>query len=71
MITASVSLKIKHLEVHCDTKSKDNVFVQVVVAGKLLSHIIHKVITIFINSYHLVVKPFEMTCNDINVYIYM
>eukprot|EP00596_Hydrurales_sp_CCMP1899_P002338 CAMPEP_0119042364 /NCGR_PEP_ID=MMETSP1177-20130426/14837_1 /TAXON_ID=2985 /ORGANISM="Ochromonas sp, Strain CCMP1899" /LENGTH=279 /DNA_ID=CAMNT_0007009117 /DNA_START=159 /DNA_END=998 /DNA_ORIENTATION=+ len=32
MITSNVSLKIKHLEVHCDTKSKDNVFVQVVVA---------------------------------------
>jgi regulator of protease activity HflC (stomatin/prohibitin superfamily) len=33
-IAANVSLKIKHTEVSCDTKSKDNVFVTVVVAGK-------------------------------------
>ena len=29
---ATVSLKIQHLEIACDTKTKDNVFVQVVVA---------------------------------------
>ena len=32
-IAARVSLKIMHTEVSCDTKSKDNVFVTVVVAG--------------------------------------
>ena len=32
-ITARVSLKIQHLEVVCETKSKDNVFVSVVVIG--------------------------------------
>jgi regulator of protease activity HflC (stomatin/prohibitin superfamily) len=29
---ATVSLKIQHLEITCDSKTKDNVFVQVVVA---------------------------------------
>lgn len=33
-VAANVSLKIKHTEVSCDTKSKDNVFVTVVVAGR-------------------------------------
>lgn len=31
-IRASVSLKIQHLEVDCDTKTKDNVFVKAVIA---------------------------------------
>jgi regulator of protease activity HflC (stomatin/prohibitin superfamily) len=29
---ATISLKIQHLEISCDTKTKDNVFVQVIVA---------------------------------------
>ena len=32
-VSARVSLKVKHTEVSCDTKSRDNVFVTVVVAG--------------------------------------
>ena len=32
-ISARVSLKVQHLEVVCETKSKDNVFVSVVVTG--------------------------------------
>lgn len=35
-IVARVPLKINYMEVHCDTKTKDNVFVKVVVAGTLL-----------------------------------
>jgi len=33
-IAKRVSLKIKQLEVNCETKTKDNVFVKVVVEGK-------------------------------------
>ena len=29
-----VSLKIQALEIHCDTKTKDNVFVKVIVSGQ-------------------------------------
>jgi regulator of protease activity HflC (stomatin/prohibitin superfamily) len=35
-IASTISLKIQHLEVHCDTKTKDNVFVKVIVAGMSL-----------------------------------
>ena len=31
-VVARISLKIQHLEIVCDTKTKDNVFVKVVVA---------------------------------------
>ena len=31
-VVSRISLKIQHLEIECDTKTKDNVFVQVVVA---------------------------------------
>ena len=31
-VVARISLKIQHLEISCDTKTKDNVFVRVVVA---------------------------------------
>ena len=32
-LSARVSLKVKHTEISCETKSKDNVFVTVIVAG--------------------------------------
>jgi hypothetical protein len=32
-IVARVPLRINYMEVQCDTKTKDNVFVKVVVAG--------------------------------------
>lgn len=32
-ISARVSLRVRHLEIVCETKSKDNVFVSVVVGG--------------------------------------
>jgi regulator of protease activity HflC (stomatin/prohibitin superfamily) len=31
-VAAKISLRIQHLEIPCDTKTKDNVFVQVIVA---------------------------------------
>ncbi len=33
-LVSKVSLRIQYLDVSCDTKTKDNVFVKVVVAGK-------------------------------------
>ena len=32
-IVSRISLKVKQLDVHCDTKTKDNVFVKVVTSG--------------------------------------
>jgi hypothetical protein len=34
-VVAYVGLKLRYMEVHCDTKTKDNVFVKVVVAGNV------------------------------------
>jgi hypothetical protein len=36
-VVARLSLKVRHLEIHCDSKTKDNVFVKVVVAGIVYS----------------------------------
>ena len=45
LVSARVSLKIKHTEISCDTKSRDNVFVTVVVAGN--SQSIERAIDLF------------------------
>ena len=33
-LSSRVSLKVRHTEISCETKSKDNVFVTVIVAGR-------------------------------------
>ena len=35
---AILSLKVRHTEISCETKSKDNVFVTVIVAGRIREH---------------------------------
>lgn len=49
-IAARISLKIQHLEVTCDTKTKDNVFVKVVVAGTAIQKCLNSFVKFFVMS---------------------